>query len=131
MSISTIAHNALVESAILPSESIAIERLKNSNWDGKTRIIIHDGENDFIEHQLGLVCQESHLTIYVIGSDRGIARTKCYEAGEIVFKTFSELSQNSNSGVLSISRESSGINPIGDRPEFEAFRSFSILNSLY
>jgi hypothetical protein len=128
MDIAEIALQVLIESNLVATENIAIGRIKNSNWDGNPRIIIIDGENNLIEHQLGVVAQETRLTIYCIHQDRNQSKELCSQASEIVYAKFKSMSNKNDSGILAIARESTGVNSVGDRPEFEAFQSVNITN---
>jgi hypothetical protein len=127
MTIADTAYSVIVGAKILPTDCVGIERVKNSNWDGKTRLIISEGETEYIEHQLGVSHKETQLYIYVVAENRHVASGMCSQAGELVFKEFESIE---GVGVLSISRVSSGVNPIGDRAEFEAFRSYKVIHCL-
>jgi hypothetical protein len=127
-SISDYAYEALLASMIIPADNIAIDEVNDSDFDGAPRITIVEGESDVIEHQLGVVAQETKLTIYCLHRDRHKAKTLCYEAGELVFNAIEQLERQSDSGILAITREQSGVSNIGDKAEFEAFRSYNVLN---
>jgi hypothetical protein len=130
-SIADLAYETLIESAIIPTENIAIDKVNNSDFDGEPRITIVEGENDLIGHQLGVVAQETRLTIYCVHRNRHNAKALCYEAGELVFNAIEQLERNADSGILAITRDSSGVSNTGDRAEFEAFRSYNVINRLF
>ncbi|MDR0608737.1 MAG: hypothetical protein LBG58_01340 [Planctomycetaceae bacterium] len=128
--ISELAYDAIIALNLIPAENVGINAVISADWNGETRIIVSESESEQEGHQLGAIAQTTVLTIYVLSRNHNTALNFCLTAGKAVYKAIEKLERKQGYGILAITRYQNGIKNVTDRTEFEAFRSFNVINKI-
>ncbi|MDR1270634.1 MAG: hypothetical protein LBK82_14020 [Planctomycetaceae bacterium] len=129
--ISELAYEAIIESELFPEENVAINNVIHSDWNGSLRVLISEGDGDVdTETQFGAIAQTTVLTIAVLSNSREEAVMAGKQVSEIAFQHIEKLERKQGYGILAITKFQNGIKNVTDRDEFEAYRSFNVLNSI-
>ncbi|MDR1959384.1 MAG: hypothetical protein LBQ54_10160 [Planctomycetaceae bacterium] len=129
--ISEHAREAILALNLIPAEDVGIQSVLDSSWNGTPpRILISEGENNIEECQFGAVAQTTLLTIFGLSADRDTAITLCRQAAKAAFARIESLERKPGYGILAITRDASRVGNIPDSTEFEAFRSFHVINTI-
>jgi hypothetical protein len=128
--VSELAYDAIVIAEILPTENIGIDSVIDRDWNGETRIVITEGDAEIEGTQFGAVGQTSVLTVYALSADRKTAIETCRDAGRAAYKAIEKLERKQGYGILAITVLENGVKNVEERNEFEAFRSYNVINKI-
>jgi hypothetical protein len=129
--IAEIVYETTTALELIPSENIGISTVNSSDWDGLPRILIIEGDSAVEdETQFGPLSQRTTLTVFALHPERSGAVDLCRQAADAALTALEKLERVSGSGILCVTKTTNGIRNIPDRTEFEASRSFRVLNNI-
>jgi hypothetical protein len=127
--ITDIAHNAVTALGIIPDENVSAGNIDNPDWNGTPVIVITDmpaRQEDMT--QMYMVCASTPLAVHCIAKTRQDAWHTVRQAAIAVYKTFTALETEPESGILCITFNEYHVVPIPERNAFQAYVTFNVLH---